>query len=98
MYITVFDHITNNPDTTAHGWESFYFGESGEHSWYQISRAIGEAMVALGISADPEPTTFSTEELIQYFGSEKEGFYSGSNARCRANRGRALGWNPTHTM
>ena len=54
-------------------------------------------MVALGISADPEPTTFSTEELIQYFGSEKEGFYSGSNARCRANRGRALGWNPTHT-
>ncbi|OJT06574.1 hypothetical protein TRAPUB_2569 [Trametes pubescens] len=97
LYITLFDSIVSNPDTTGHGWEGFYFGENGEHSWYQISRAIGDALVALGISKDPEPTSFTTEELIKYFGSEWMGNYSGSNSRCRADRGRAIGWKPKFT-
>ena len=97
LYIILLDSIIGKPGTTGHGWEGFYFGENGEHSWYQISRAIGEAMVALGLATDPEPTTFSTEELIAYFGSEAAGLYSGTNARCKADRGRALGWKPTHT-
>ena len=97
LYITLFDAIVTNPDTTGHGWEGFYFGENGEHSWYGISRAIGDAMVARGLASDPEPTTFSKAELVTYFGSEAAGLYSGTNARCRAERGRALGWKPTHT-
>ena len=87
----------NKPNETGHGWEGFYFGENGEHSWYQISRAIGEAMVALGLTTDPEPTAFTTDELVKYFGSETAGLYSGTNARCRADRGRALGWKAPHT-
>ncbi|KAI8980053.1 NAD-P-binding protein [Trametes punicea] len=97
LYITLFDAIVTNPDKIGHGWEGFYFGENGEHSWYQISRAIGEAFVELGICSDPEPTTFSTEELIKYFGSEAQGNYSGSNSRCRADRGRSIGWKPRYT-
>ena len=97
LYIVLFDSIVAKPEETGHGWEGFYFGENGEHSWYQISRAIGEAMVALGLSSEAEPTTFSTAELIKYFGNEKEGNYSGTNARCHANRGRQLGWRPKHT-
>ena len=97
LYMMVFNAAVSNPTVLAHGWEGFFFGESGEHSWYQISRAIGEAMVALGLSSEAEPTTFSTAELIKYFGNEKEGNYSGTNARCHANRGRQLGWRPTHT-
>ena len=96
LYMVIFDSQKNDPDATGHGWEGYYFGENGEHSWYQISRAIGEAMVALGLSSEAEPTTFSTAELIKYFGSEKEGNYSGTNARCHANRGRQLGWRPKH--
>ncbi|KAI0661778.1 NAD-P-binding protein [Cubamyces menziesii] len=97
LYIVLFDSIVSNPDKTGHGWEGFYFGENGEHSWYQISRAIGEALVELGISQDPEPTAFSREELIKYFGSEQMGNYAGSNSRCRADRGRSIGWKPTRT-
>ncbi|KAI0707122.1 NAD-P-binding protein [Earliella scabrosa] len=97
LYIVLFDGILNNPDKTGHGWEGFYFGENGEHTWYQISQAIGEALVKLGIADDATPTTFTVEELVKYFGSEKAGWYSGTNSRCRANRGRSIGWKPKHT-
>ncbi|KAI0719155.1 NAD(P)-binding protein [Cerioporus squamosus] len=97
LYMVVFDSLTSNPDKTGHGWEGFYFGENGEHSWYQISKAIGEALVELGIAGDSEPTTFTVEELVQYFGSEALGWYSGTNSRCHSDRGRALGWKPKYT-
>ena len=58
-----------NPDKVGHGREGYYFGENGEHSWLSISQAIGEALVSLGVSTDPEPTVFTDEELIKYFGS-----------------------------
>ena len=95
--MVLYDSIVASPSTTGHGWEGFHFGENGEHSWYQISRAIGEAMVALGLTSDPEPTSFSKDELVKYFGSEAAGNYSGSNSRCCADRGRALGWKPKST-
>ncbi|CDO74490.1 hypothetical protein BN946_scf184979.g45 [Trametes cinnabarina] len=97
LYIILLDSVLNNPDKTGHGWEGFYFGENGEHTWYQISRTIGEALVELGLSDDPEPTEFSTEELIKYFGSIKIGLYNGTNSRCRADRSRSIGWKPQYT-
>ncbi|TFK91170.1 NAD-P-binding protein [Polyporus arcularius HHB13444] len=97
LYIVLYDAIVANPEKVGHGWEGIYFGENGEHSWYQISKAIGEAMVALGISTDPEPTSFTTEEMVKYFGSEQWGWYCGANTRCRGNRARALGWKPKYT-
>ncbi|KAI0635600.1 NAD-P-binding protein [Trametes polyzona] len=97
LYIQLFDSFRSDPDNTGHGWEGFYFGENGEHSWYQISRAIGEALVALGISEDAEPTPFTTEELVKYFRSERIGLYNGTNSRCRADRARSIGWRPRYT-
>ena len=86
LYIILFDSIVDAPDKTGHGWEGFYFGENGEHSWYEISKAIGDALVKLGLTDEAEPTPFTVEELVNYFGSEKAGWYSGTNSRCRANR------------
>ena len=92
MFIVLFDAITQHPDTTGHGWEGLYFGESGEHRWLDISLAIGRAMHALGLADDPAPTPFSQEELVRYFGTEWFGWYHGTNSRARADRARALGW------
>ena len=97
LYIVLFDSIVAKPEETGHGWEGFYFGENGEHSWYQISKAIGDALVKLGLTDEVEPTPFTVEELVKYFGSEKAGWYSGTNSRCRANRGRSIGWKPKYT-
>ena len=97
LYIVLFDNIISNPDKTGHGWEGFYFGENGEHQWIDISRAVGKALVELGLADNPEPTTFTVEELVKYWGNEDLGWYSGTNSRCRADRGRALGWKPKYT-
>ncbi|KAF9474242.1 NAD(P)-binding protein [Pholiota conissans] len=93
LYIVLFDAIQKNP-ATGHGREGYYFGESGEHTLYEVGKAIGEAMVALGKSDNAEPTTFTKEEIDKYFEGSN---YLGSNSRARANRSRAIGWKPVKT-
>lgn len=71
LYMILYDAIVRDgPDNIDHGIRGYYYGENGEHSWYDISKAIGRAMVELGLSKDDEPTAFSTAELVKYFGSE----------------------------
>ncbi|GBE86891.1 NAD(P)-binding protein [Sparassis latifolia] len=97
LYIILFDAIVANPEKVGHGREGYYFGENGEHTWGDIARATGAAFVELSISASAEPTSFTTEELIKYWGSEAKGNVNGSNSRCRGNRSRLLGWSPIYT-
>ncbi|KAL4252221.1 NAD(P)-dependent Metabolic Enzyme [Abortiporus biennis] len=97
LYIVLLDAILANPGTVGHGREGYYFVENGEHTWYDISKEIAKALYDLGRGKSPEPTTFTSEELTKYFGSEMFGNFFGTNARCRANRGRALGWKPVKT-
>ncbi|KAI0920646.1 hypothetical protein AcV5_010330 [Taiwanofungus camphoratus] len=97
LYVVLFDAVTKDPEGVGHGRAGFYFGENGEHTWYDIGKAIAQTLVELGVSKSAEPTAFTTEELIKYFGSEAAGNYSGTNSRCRADRGRSIGWKPTKT-
>ena len=66
LYVVLYDSIVTNP-ATGHGREGIYFGESGEHTLYDVGKAIGEALVAFGKSDNPEPTTFTKEEIDKYF-------------------------------
>lgn len=68
LYIVVWDAAVRDPEHTGHGTDGYYFGANGEHPWYDISKGIGRAMVELGLSKTDEPTTFSDEELIKYYG------------------------------
>lgn len=70
LYIVLYDAIVKNPATVGHGRDGYYFAENGEYSWYEVSKEIGKAMVELGLSKSEEPTTFTTEELIKYWGFE----------------------------
>ncbi len=69
-------------------------------------------MVLLGKSSDPEPSTFTDEEIDKYFdvsvsltAHKKQKFSCilqgskllGSNSRCHANRSRSIGWKPIYT-
>lgn len=69
LYIVIFDALTANPEGVGHGWEGFYFGENGEHTWYDISKEIARTFVELGLRGTDEPTTFTDEELAKYWGS-----------------------------
>ncbi|KAJ6456961.1 NAD-binding protein [Mycena sanguinolenta] len=93
LYIMLYDKIIADADT-GHGRNRFYFGSSGEHSLYDVGKAIGEALVKLGKSESVEPTTFTQAELDKYF----QGFaYLGSNSCCRATRSLSIGWTPVKT-
>ncbi|KAJ7104365.1 NAD-binding protein [Mycena belliarum] len=93
LYIKLYDSIVAD-DATGHGRNGYYFGASGEHSLYDVGKAIGEAMVTLEKSSSPEPTTFTQEDLDKYFGGSP---YLGTNSRCRPTHSRALGWSPVNS-
>jgi hypothetical protein len=67
LYLYLFNAALMNPTGTAHGHEGFYFAENGEHTLYQVGKAICEAMITVGECSEPEPSTFTDEEIQQYF-------------------------------
>ncbi|KIY44022.1 NAD(P)-binding protein [Fistulina hepatica ATCC 64428] len=91
LYMLVFDGALAG--TIGHGRDGFYFGASGEYSWLELAQAIGKATVAVGRASDPEPVTFTDEEVIKYFGSP----YLGTNSRCVAKHSKSIGWRPVKT-
>ncbi|KAF5327663.1 hypothetical protein D9619_004864 [Psilocybe cf. subviscida] len=94
LFVTLFGAIIKDPSSVGHGREGFYFGETAEHTMYEVGLAVGESMVALGKASDPTPTTFTQNEVDKFFQGSN---YLGTNSRCRANRSRAIGWAPIHT-
>jgi nucleoside-diphosphate-sugar epimerase len=97
LYIVLLDAVLSNPDKVGHGRDGYYFGINGEHTWYQISKEIGKAMVKLGLSKSDEPTMFTQEEIPKYFYNEEVGGFFGSNCRGVAPHSKSLGWQPKLT-
>lgn len=77
LYIVLLNKIRENVDAVPHGREGYFFGASGEHKLYDISKAAAEAQYAIGKGQSPEPTRFTEEELQKYFGgvSRVSSFY-----------------------
>jgi len=92
LYLALFDAIMSDP-STGHGPDGYYIGENGDYSLHDACKAVGEALVDHGKSQTAEPTPFTPDECMKYFG----GYYLGSTCRCRANHSRAIGWKPTKT-
>jgi len=61
LYIILYDTIVSNPEI-GHGREGFYFGENGEYTLYEASKAVSEAMLAHGKGNALEPSAFTEEE------------------------------------
>ncbi|KAI0358736.1 NAD-P-binding protein [Trametes cingulata] len=93
LYEVLWNCIVAEKDV-GHGKEGYYFAENGEHKLYEVAKAIGVALKEFGLADTDEPSSFTKEELDNYFdGSES----LGSNSRCRAERSRAIGWKPRKT-
>ncbi|KAA1475300.1 NAD(P)-binding protein [Dentipellis sp. KUC8613] len=85
--------LEHDKHPTPHGREGFFFGENGEYPAIDVGRVIAKTLYELGKGKSPEPTPFTHDEAMKYFG----GYVLGSNARARGDRARALGWKPTKT-
>ena len=66
----LFDAALADRDRLGHGWEGYYYVENGHSRLYDISKGIGQVLVERGVIADPEPTPFTAEELVKYWGAE----------------------------
>lgn len=99
FYIILFDAVAKNPEKIGHGRDGYYFGigkdSEAEYSMYEASAAIGKALVDLGVHQESEPTPFSEEEYVTYFGSKDIAAFFGANSRGVANHSKSLGWKPT---
>ena len=70
LFLILFKSLKEDGDTIYHGREGYFFAENGEHSWYDTSKKIAQVLHSLGISDYDEPSSFTTEELVKYWGSE----------------------------
>ncbi|CAK5276338.1 unnamed protein product [Mycena citricolor] len=96
LFMVLFDAAISNPDSTPHGQSGLYFAENGSHVLEDLCAVISQVLYEHGKGQAPAPTSFSEEELD----AAEWGFLAaliGSDARCRARKGRALGWKPTKT-
>ncbi|KAA1475297.1 NAD(P)-binding protein [Dentipellis sp. KUC8613] len=94
LFIVVFDAaLAHSEHPSPHGREGYFFAENGEHQLLDVYKAIAKALYELGKGKSPEPTRYTDEEVMKYFGS----WYLGTNSRARAERSRSLGWKPTKT-
>jgi len=113
-FVVLYDAIVDGiSPALAHGREGYYFTENGEHTYYDLTKAIGSALVKLGKATSPEPTTFTEDEIKKLFGGVRTLFmvliiqlmvysfpqfnWHGTSSRSVANRTKALGWNPKKT-
>lgn len=72
----------------------YFFTENGdEYSWEETAQAIGNALHRAGKIKDPAAKEINSKDFDDLF-QEWSVAVVGENARCRANRLRALGWKP----
>lgn len=58
-----------------------------------VAKVVARELFDRGKGKSPEPTTFTGDEMLKYF---PDGTSLGINSRCRAERGRRLGWTPLY--
>lgn len=66
LYVKIVELALAGADI-GHGREGFYFGENGEHTMYDIAKAMGAALKDMGLASTAEPSSFTKEELDKYF-------------------------------
>jgi len=68
-FVVLYDAIVDGiSPALAHGREGYYFTENGEHTYYDLTKAIGSALVKLGKATSSGPTTFTEDEIKKLFG------------------------------
>ena len=70
LVLKIFELQFSNSCRLGHGYRGYYIAENGEHRWYDLYRAIGDAFAQAGLATSgAEPSPFSDEETGRYLGS-----------------------------
>ena len=77
-------------DTLSHGSDGYYLGCAGDYNILDISSAIAEEMVELGLAETTEMREFGEED------DRYRVIFTGTNARGVAERSFSIGWKPNY--
>ncbi|KAJ7690069.1 hypothetical protein B0H17DRAFT_1065455 [Mycena rosella] len=91
LYIILYNQIAKD-DQISHGRAGLYFAENGAHQLSEVSAIIARTLFEHGKGQSPIPTPFTKDEETNMGPMV---MLIGSNAKCKASRARALGWQPT---
>ncbi|KAK4500627.1 hypothetical protein PRZ48_008816 [Zasmidium cellare] len=93
-YLTILTWLESSPPEVSLQ-NPYFFCESGEMTWRDLSATIGEALHEAGKIHEPEPKSIPSEQYVDLFGKFTPDVV-GCNARHKAERVRLLGWEPKH--
>jgi nucleoside-diphosphate-sugar epimerase len=70
MYMTLFDVLLENPKGPGHGWEGFYFCETGPLRSGDVAKTIAKALAQLGKIESPAEVLapWTDDDINKYFG------------------------------
>ncbi|TBU21438.1 hypothetical protein BD311DRAFT_869921 [Dichomitus squalens] len=95
-YYRLFDAALFGTTLVSHGREGYFFVKGSEHTTHEVVRALGEALVELGVTRGEEPAALAVDEQVKYFEFFAEWLFA--NTRCKAERLRKeVGWVRNHT-
>lgn len=96
MYALVASHLVAR-DLKTLGREGYFFAESGEFQWGEMCRHIAKHLYKIGaIKKDVPDEVNNDQEFQDAYGTTEAKVGLSQNSRSRAEKGRALGWKPTH--
>ncbi|KAF2761471.1 NAD(P)-binding protein [Pseudovirgaria hyperparasitica] len=91
-YMTIVHWLEQSPQDSAIS-NPYFFCESEEIAWGEVSRIIGKAVYAAGKIQTPEPKVVPESQWSDLYGDFTPNALA-SNCRCSADRLRAMGWKP----
>ncbi|BFZ62772.1 hypothetical protein YB2330_003882 [Saitoella coloradoensis] len=98
VYTTLLSKLLSNDSEVMKntGEAGYWFAETGQHNWGEISQFVAKKLHALGAVDDEKVYPKHTEqEVIDGFGFKEAMYFTGGNSRCVAEKTRkVLGWKP----
>jgi nucleoside-diphosphate-sugar epimerase len=96
MYVIVAGHLLAR-DLKTLGREGYFFAETGEFQWADMYNHLAKYLHQIGALKTDKPQSVTTdEEFLKAYGDLGAKVGLSQNSRSRAEKGRALGWKPTH--
>jgi len=93
-------HKVISGESIPEGKKGFYFSATGEQSWWELVDIIAKAGYSVGVSKQEKPKEVSLEEGAKRLAGgdvQLAELAFASNARCKTELSRHLGWNPIKT-
>ncbi|CDR41492.1 CYFA0S07e02850g1_1 [Cyberlindnera fabianii] len=95
MFGLLLHKLIHNKNSVKTGTEGYYFAETDNHTWIDVSVRASELLYEMDAVNTTEIAHLTEEESDKLFGSPLSSLYN-TNALTKADLARSYGWEPSH--